>query len=304
MSRRKLASLLLTGTLSLWGFRAYSDEALGTKPGYLIFAPSRVPNQEAVTRRIWAPGLDEGFVPQGLAVAEGDLFLSAYKSADTKVGTGPCRVYRIDPETGEYTGFFDMPPDCGHAGGLAWVGEGLLVVADTRRLYLVDAEKALAAGKAEGPALRSVTLAGELKGSFIAFDGADLWTGVHDKGAAASRLYRLPLSIFDGPVPGGGLAEERALGSIPVPVMAQGAAFDSRGNLWTSSSSSRFGSLYRLDPRTGEPLAQYTTVIGIEGLSFDAAGLLWSVSEAGTRRWLRWSMTYPFIFQLDLNKLR
>src|SRR3546814_6743468 len=35
----------------------------------------KIPNADAVTWRAWVPGLDEGFVPQGLTVAEGAILL-------------------------------------------------------------------------------------------------------------------------------------------------------------------------------------------------------------------------------------
>ena len=39
-------------------------------------------------------------------------------------------------------------------------------------------------------------------------------------------------------------------------------------------------------------------------LIFTPKGRLWTVSEAGTRRWLRWSMTYLFVFQVGVEKLK
>lgn len=48
MRRNTLTAILLVWALSLWGFNLYADEVLGKKPGYLVFARSRVPNQEAI----------------------------------------------------------------------------------------------------------------------------------------------------------------------------------------------------------------------------------------------------------------
>ena len=282
---------------------AYGSDELGIKPSYLIFARSNVPNQKAVSRMIWAPGLDDGYVPQGVAISGRSVLVSAYKSTDTKAGTGPCRIYRIDQETGEYTGFFDMPADCGHTGGRALIGGDELAVADTGRLYLIGMERAFEMRSAQSAIKSAVNLAGELKGSFISFDRNDLWIGVNDKTPGKSKMYRIPLSVFDKNNDTMTITEASATDVIAVPVMAQGAAFDGRGNLWTTSSSSRFGALYRLDSVTGEILDQYRMVIGIEGISFDKEGGLWSVSEAGSRRWLWWSMTFPVLFQIDVSKL-
>ena len=51
-------------------------------------------------RRIWLPGLDAGYDPQGLAVDGGGIYVSAYRSDSLGVRRGPCRVIRIDLETG------------------------------------------------------------------------------------------------------------------------------------------------------------------------------------------------------------
>src|SRR3546814_12516813 len=72
----------------------------------------KIPNADAVTWRAWVPGLDEGFVPQGLTVAEGAILLAPYRGTD---GRG-CRLYRLDTADGGVTGMSDMPARGGHAG--------------------------------------------------------------------------------------------------------------------------------------------------------------------------------------------
>jgi hypothetical protein len=79
------------------------------------------------------PELDAGYDPQGLAVDDGAIYVSAYRSDSLGVRRGPCRVIRIDLETGGPTGYVDVPSPCGHAGGLAVGGDGILYVADTTR---------------------------------------------------------------------------------------------------------------------------------------------------------------------------
>lgn len=44
-------------------------------------------------------------------------------------------------------------------------------------------------------------------------------------------------------------------------------------------------------------------VIGIEDVEFDDDGKLWSVSEAGSQRWLYWPQTFPVLFQIDVSRL-
>ena len=59
----------------------------GKKPEYLQEAAASFANDEAVGRRMWAPGLDEGYMPQGLAVTGGHILVSAYRDPDV-LGAG------------------------------------------------------------------------------------------------------------------------------------------------------------------------------------------------------------------------
>jgi hypothetical protein len=65
------------------------------------------------------PELDAAYDPQALAVDDGAIYVSAYRSDSLGVRRGPRRVIRIDLETGGSTGHVDVPSPCGHAGGLA-----------------------------------------------------------------------------------------------------------------------------------------------------------------------------------------
>lgn len=98
-------------------------------------------------------------------------------------------------------------------------------------------------------------------------------------------------------------AEERAVDAVAVPLEAQGAAFDKSGNLWISASNGRWGKLYRLD-RQGNVKAQYQMVAGLEDMTVDESGRLWGLSESGTRKYLNWETRFPYIFQIDVGKLR
>jgi hypothetical protein len=278
-------------------------DVLGTKPRHVWGDPSSVPNHQAITKMIWAPGIDDGYVPQGVAWAEGALYLSSYRSIDPKIDRGPCRVFKIDPESGNTLGQFDLPEDCGHAGGLAYIGTGILVAADTRRLYKIDVEAAFKGSASERAVQATVKLGGAVKGSFADFDGTALFLGAYEKDAAKARGYFLPISIFETHN-GKTVTEELAVRSIDIPAEAQGAAFDRDGNLWLSASSSKFGTLYKLDRATGRPVARHEMVIGIEDVAFDDAGRLWSVSEAGSIRWQKWLKTFPVLFRIDPSKLR
>ncbi len=282
---------------------ANAIEVLGKKPSHIWDGPSAVANDQAITKMIWAPGIDDGYVPQGMTWADGAVYLSAYRSTDTKVDKGPCRIFKVDPESGNTLGQFDLPADCGHAGGLAYAGKGLLIAADTRRLYKIDMAAAFAPGSSSNAVNATVSLSGELKGSFVDFDGDSLFIGSYEKDATKAKGHFLPLTVFD--THNGKTVNETATSrSIALPPEAQGAAFDKAGNLWISASGSRFGQLSRLDSKTGQTLLSFEMVIGMEDIAFDDEGRLWSVSEAGSLRWQKWSKTFPVLFRVDPGKLK
>lgn len=277
-------------------------DVLGNKPLHVSGSQGSIVNDQAVEKAVWAPGIDDGYVPQGLTVADGYVLLSGYQSTDPKVDKGPCRVFRIDAMTGGFAGQFDLPEDCGHAGGLVYIGKGNLVVSDTRRLYMIDMKKAFQGGDISKTLRSFVKLGGGLKGSLIDFDGKSIFIGSSEKDSAKAKGFFLPLSIFETH-DGKTVREDIALRSFPIGAEAQGAAFDLLGNLWMTFSSSKYGRLKRLDPETGKVLAEYDMVIGIEDIGFDGDGKLWSVSEAGSLRWSRWSVTFPVLFRIDVKKL-
>lgn len=283
-------------TAALGGCASVGGEAvMGTKPSYLETPTANVPNGAALSHRIWTPSLDDGYVPQGLTSAGGYLFVSSYKpTPDLKSNTGPCRVFRIEAATGKAAGGFDIPPGtCTHSGGLAHVGNGQLFLADTRQVFMIDVDKALASGTTAG-ASRAVKITGELRGSYATFDGRDFWIGTWTKDQAKARMFKLDPRLFDD-ADGQTVKEDRATESIPVPLEAQGAAFDKAGNLWVSASNDQWGKLYRLD-RKGNVLAEYAMVAGLEDLTVDESGRLWGLSESGTRKYMAWETKFPYIF--------
>lgn len=114
----------------------------------------------------------------------------------------------------------------------------------------------------------------------------------------------MSLKLFDEFNGRGTVSEDRALSVLAIGINGQGATVDRQGNLWLTFSNSRRGVLQRVDSRSGAVVASYEMVIGIEDVTFDDEGRLWSVSEAGSKRWLRWSTLFPIIFQMDVSKLR
>jgi streptogramin lyase len=180
------------------------------------------------------------------------------------------------------------------------MGQGKLLLADTRQIFLIDVDKALASGTSAG-ASKAVKVAGDLRGSYATFDGKDAWIGTWTKEQPKARMFRLDARLFDD-FDGQTVKEDRALESIPVPLEAQGAAFDHAGNLWVSASSGKFGRLYRMD-RQGNVKASFEMVAGLEDLTVDASGQLWGLSESGTRKYMAWATHFPFIFRIDTGKL-
>jgi hypothetical protein len=86
----------------------------GTAPSYGPKSVSRVPNAAATVRRIWSPELDAGYDPQGLAVDDGAIYVSGYRSDSLGVRRGPgADAHKIDemvrqsPERAYDIAFFD-----------------------------------------------------------------------------------------------------------------------------------------------------------------------------------------------------
>jgi hypothetical protein len=271
----------------------YTERKLGPAP------PKVLPGAEAITARIWMPGLDDGFVPQGLSFIDGAILVAAYRPETPEALAGPCRVWRVDPRTGKTGPSLDLPPGCRHAGGLARGGPGEFWVVDAKVLHLV----ALAApGDATlGRVKRAVRLPAMVKGSFAAGDGQSLWIGAYER-EGAGRLYRIALAALGAEAVDA--ARYERMGDLPS--RAQGAAFDPRGRLWITRSAigPDLGELVRLDARTGEIAERHAMPAGIEDISFAPDGRLWAVSEAGSRRWLSARTFFPVIFRIETERLR
>ena len=279
---------------------SFAAEPLGTRPTYTdkklgVLPTGALPNEGAILRRIWMPGLDEGFIPQGLTVVDDAVYVAAYKSVEN-AGRGPCRLYKLDAESGRVAGMLDLPARCGHAGGAARGAPGRLWVADTRDVFEVQLDVPASAGI--GKVVRHVRLTGDVRGSFAAGADGALWLGTYQT-YGEPRLYRFPFATLNDAV-----SEKDADASVVLPERAQGAAFDAKGQLWVTRSSGSFGELVRLDTKTGAVQARFPMPAGTEDISFDSKGYLWTVSEAGSKRWLSWATFFPVVFQVDMSRLR
>jgi len=150
-----------------------------------------------------------------------------------------------------------------------------------------------------------VGLAGNLYGSFAAFDGTDLWIGRYTvrKEAENAKLHRVALKVFDE-LDGRDLDESKVAETLPSPPLGQGMTFQGRDTIWIASSSSQIGWLHRIERATGNVLQRHDTIIGIEGIAFGPEGQLWAVSEAGAKKYQHWKAHFPLVFAIDVAKLR
>lgn len=272
----------------------------GETPRYAGRALSATPLDHAIVRRHWAPGLNEGFVPQGLTMTRGTLFVGAYQSRDEKQNRGPARIFAVDPQSGAVIGGFALPESIGHADGLAATPDGgLLFLADnSRSLHAFDLPRSLQAGRAVSVGLaRKLANEPGLGSNLLAFDGERLWFGRFSRDGDAWLVAADFATLFAGR--GDAFSLRDAKRRLPLPLHAQGASFDREGRLWISTSNSRMGRLYRLDAGTGAVLAEYPAMAGLEDLAHDDAGRLWAVGEAGSQRWNSWQTFYPLLFAID-----
>ena len=289
-------ALVVAAGLAVAGYRAERVDRpiLGERPGYGPAAVSPVPNLAAIDRLIWVPGLDEGWDPQGLTFAAGDLFVSAYQSRRFGQSRGPCRVFRIDAETGRQLDHIDIPAPCGHAGGLAYAGGTILYVADTHTLFRYDWTAAV-------PKFRVNPLGRGVRGAFAASGHGEIWLGTYER-ERPGRILQFPAAVLDT-LADAALDTDMASLALAIPSYAQGAAIDPSGKLWISRSEIAWGRLDRLDPRTGAIEKSYPIAGGVEGIAFDEKGRLWGVSETGVRHIpLRYPF-FPLIFRLDPARL-
>ncbi len=294
------AAIGACGISPVWIKRdAAAPAILGIRPSYGPSTISSVPNLAAAGSLLWVPGVDDGWNPQGLTFVARNLLISAYRSERFGVNRGPCRVFQVDPVTGFETGHFDVPPPCGHAGGLAYAGNGRLYIADTHTLFEVDLARAF---NGSDPPFRTFPLGPELKGALAGSGRDEIWLGTYEEDRPG-RIFKFDRAVLEALPDRSVLSKELASVSLVIPSYAQGAAPAPSGKLWVARSEIGWGSLEKIDIATGRVEQRYAAPGGIEGIVFADAGRLWAVSEAGARHFPWHYPFFPVVFQLEVNRL-
>jgi hypothetical protein len=281
---------------------SYGEAQVGVKAGFAASGPLQpVPGGEAVTRLIWVPGLDEGFVPQGLTIAEGQILVAGSGYRGVERNKGPSGVYRVHPESGRTTGWFSLPDGIQHPGGLAYAGKGVLYVANFGSLTKLNLPVALADGHSRNALMDWVEVDKRMGPSFLSYDGGFLWFGRYIR-MGRPMLYKLDPEFYFGH-PERDVTPETVKPRFRISLRTQGATFGPDGHLWLSQSGPDYGRLQKVDPRSGKVLREFPMPAGIEDLSFTPDGALWSASEAGAKRYINWETFFPVLFRLDVPRL-
>lgn len=290
-------------------------DVLGREPTYVALSRklSAFPNKRASCFGMWAPHLDGGFVPQGVAPAGDRMWVSGYFKAHKDDKPVECAVYLMDPATGKRgrgymftkkhhveasiaSGFFDplrLPKRCGHAGGVSLLSDGRLLVVDTKTLFVL---KPALFGRGN-PIKKVIKLVDRFPDDATKFNGSFLVDGVAssdpdeatiyigtwaEKTQSTLRRFTVAEILADNRLRPG---DDDLSAMYPLPVGAQGGAFAPSGELVVSSSVSRCGRLSWIDLDTGS-INRYGFGPGVEEISF-VGDRLWATFEAGTRLYIK-----------------
>ena len=122
-----------------------AGDVVGERPAYAPEPLASFPNDHAACAGLWLPGAGTGFVPQGVAVADGVGWVSGFDGRQPP-GRRLCRVLRVDLRSGALLGQVEAvsgsvagggTTSCRHGGGLLLDDHGLWL-AETPRLWLLD----------------------------------------------------------------------------------------------------------------------------------------------------------------------
>ncbi len=232
---------------------------------------------------LWVPKLEQGFVPQGLAIDGNTAWISGH-AWDEGLHHQSCQLMQIDVRTGKLLKFTPrikgpvgkLPPvACRHGGAVAVTKHGVWVI-ETARIWLMDPRRVGKSGQIKRswrvikPAMGSVGAIGDgllIMGGYTGHEPARLdWFRLSDllrRGAVElrTREMRLPGSRF-----------VTAIRSQSAPSKMQGLQIGQDDSLMIGRSTSVCGQL-----RLGRLSLAFLP--GAEGFDFDRDGDLWVVSE-------------------------
>lgn len=213
------------------------------------------------------PGLDEGFIPQGLCFVEelGMFAISGYMPDDNNGNSQYSRIYFVDAETNE-SKMFIIDKFTGHAGGIASHGSDIWVSSggsssSNGKIYHFTTD--MFAGESGSSVKYDGFFSVPVKGSVLYCDGDKLWVSEfynndkdsnkvnkeHHSGTnhAWSCGYNLPLAVDYS------AKETKAPDVIlSIPNKVQGMAITADGNVVFSTSYGRNNDsrLYVFEPYT------------------------------------------------------
>jgi hypothetical protein len=276
------------------------DDVIGPDP---LLATGRTlatfPNDHAICEAVWVPTLDDGFIPQGIALlGDGTALISGHVFGNGSVPF-QLRIAHVDLADGSLLHLNIFPwAGRGHSillddTGRVWVatGQKLLTWANVDELFSGTAPKAVARAKPHDLAL-----------SYLAEGGGEsMWIG------SGFLLYEFPLDLLlakanarKGSLKK--LSRTEATTVLPTGKHLKGAVLTDP-NSWTSASLRARGRCATLNVGLlGE--TRFGFVAGIGDVTLDESGALWMVSEAGSAQYPDQRFPFfPVIAKVDTTTL-
>ena len=255
----------------------------GSRPSYLSTVTTNFNNVQAVTYAAFVPDLELGFIPQGIEQDGKEILITGYSEHEHI-----CTIYKINEDNNITKK--QAVSGCKHAGAISLMEDKTLVVSDTKNIFILD--------KRSFEVLRKIPLKGKLKGSFVTNDGKFWFVGVYSKRIDESFIYKFTDEQFQN---SHYLDEDIAIQHIPISLGAQGADFDSSGNLWVTTNKKDCGVLTKYNANF-KVVDTYKTVRGLEDIDIRGKSM-WIISESGSKPYSDWPQVFPAYFKINLEML-